>query len=49
MDKIKNYCSFCGKEEDRVHKLIAGPNGIYICDECIDLCRNMVEEGRKAN
>ena len=49
MDKMKNYCSFCGKEEDRVQKLIAGPNGIYICDECIDLCRNMVEEGRKAN
>ena len=32
------HCSFCGKTEKQVHKLIAGPNGVYICDECIDLC-----------
>ena len=30
-------CSFCGKSQDQVRKLIAGP-GVYICDECIDLC-----------
>ena len=30
------HCSFCGKTEKQVHKLIAGPNGVYICDECID-------------
>ena len=42
MDKNKKYCSFCNKDEDRVQKLIAGPNGIFICDECIDICRNMI-------
>lgn len=37
-------CSFCGKSEKQVHKLIAGPNGVYICDECIDLCDEILEE-----
>ncbi len=32
-------CSFCGKSQDQVQRLIAGPGGVYICDECIDLCR----------
>lgn len=31
-------CSFCGKTQDQVRKLISGPNGVYICDECVDLC-----------
>ncbi|HEX6776862.1 MAG TPA: ClpX C4-type zinc finger protein, partial [Ktedonobacterales bacterium] len=30
-------CSFCGKSQDQVQRLIAGPGGVYICDECIDL------------
>ncbi len=37
------YCSFCGKTQNEVRKLIAGP-GAYICDECIELCRCIVEE-----
>src|SRR2546426_3910216 len=37
-------CSFCGKSQDQVHRLIAGPGGVYICDECIDLCREIIEE-----
>lgn len=37
-------CSFCGKSQDEVDKLIAGP-GVCICDECIELCREIVEEG----
>ncbi len=49
MDKNKKYCSFCNKDEDRVQKLIAGPNGIFICDECIDICRNMIEEDKRRN
>ena len=37
-------CSFCGKSQDQVHKLIAGPNGAYICDECVDICAEIIEE-----
>ena len=37
-------CSFCGKKQDQVRKLIAGPEGVYICDECIDICADMVAE-----
>ena len=41
-DKIR--CSFCNKTEDQVRKLIAGPGGVYICDECIDICSEIIEE-----
>ncbi len=41
-DKIR--CSFCNKTEDQVHKLIAGPNGVYICDECVEICSEIIEE-----
>lgn len=37
-------CSFCGKSQEQVHKLIAGPNGAYICDECVDICAEIIEE-----
>ncbi|HIT89840.1 MAG TPA: ATP-dependent Clp protease ATP-binding subunit ClpX [Candidatus Merdenecus merdavium] len=40
--KVK--CSFCHKGEDQVRKLIAGSNGVYICDECIDICSEIIEE-----
>ena len=36
-------CSFCGKTQDTVKRIVAGP-GVYICDECISLCRNIIEE-----
>ncbi|MEO1134425.1 MAG: ClpX C4-type zinc finger protein, partial [Cyanobacteria bacterium J06639_1] len=36
-------CSFCGKSQEQVRKLIAGP-GVYICDECVDLCNEILEE-----
>ena len=39
-DKIR--CSFCGKSQDQVRKLIAGPNGAYICDECVELCSSIL-------
>lgn len=42
--KMKIRCSFCNKAQDEVRKLIAGPNGIYICDECIELCSDIIEE-----
>ena len=37
-------CSFCGRAEDEVRKLIAGPSGVYICDECIDICSEIIDE-----
>jgi ATP-dependent Clp protease ATP-binding subunit ClpX len=37
-------CSFCGKGQKQVRKLIAGPGGVYICDECVELCNEMIEE-----
>ena len=40
----KVRCSFCGKPQGQVRKLIAGPNGAYICDECVDICSEIIEE-----
>lgn len=37
-------CSFCNKTQDQVRKLIAGPAGVYICDECVDICADIIEE-----
>jgi ATP-dependent Clp protease ATP-binding subunit ClpX len=42
-DREKVKCSFCGKSQERVRRLVAGP-GVYICDECIELCSEIVEE-----
>ncbi len=40
----KVRCSFCGKPQEQVRKLIAGPNGAFICDECVDICSEIIEE-----
>ena len=37
------YCSFCGKNQNDVSKLIAGPS-VFICDECVDLCNDIIRE-----
>ena len=37
-------CSFCNKPQDQVRKMIAGPAGIYICDECVEICADIIEE-----
>ena len=42
--RIQYRCSFCGKTQEQVRRLIAGPGGVYICDECIELCREIIEE-----
>ena len=42
-EETKLKCSFCGKTQNQVHKLIAGP-GVYICDQCIELCSEIIEE-----
>jgi ATP-dependent Clp protease ATP-binding subunit ClpX len=39
-------CSFCGKRQEDVQQLIAGPGSIYICDECVELCYEIVSESR---
>src|SRR5512142_3248204 len=38
------HCSFCGKGQEQVRRLIAGPGAVYICDECVDLCREIIDE-----
>ncbi len=38
------FCSFCGKPKELTKRLIAGPNGIFICDECIEVCRDVLNE-----
>ena len=38
-------CSFCGKTQDKVERMIAGPDGVYICNYCVDLCYNIIHEG----
>ena len=43
MDEIIR-CSFCNKPQSQVRKLISGPNGVYICDECVDVCAEIIEE-----
>ncbi len=42
--KDQKFCSFCGKSEDLVKRLIAGRNGVLICDECIEICNDMVKD-----
>ena len=40
----KIRCSFCGKTQDQVGRLISGPNGAFICDECVDICAEIIDE-----
>ena len=44
INKEKFSCSFCGKTEDHVRRLIAGPDGAFICDECVEICAGIIEE-----
>ena len=46
-EKGQLKCSFCGKTQDQVRKLVAGP-GVYICDECIGLCGHIIDEEMEA-
>ena len=43
---MKLHCSFCGKSQDEVKKLIAGPM-VYICNECIELCNEIIQDEAK--
>jgi len=44
MRREERYCSFCRRGQDEVDRLIAGPDGVYICDECVYLCQEILEE-----
>jgi len=41
---VEYQCSFCAKNREQVHHLVAGPAGVYICNECVDLCRQIMAE-----
>jgi len=43
-NRVSYTCSFCGKNQDQVRRLIAGPGAVYICDECVELCREIIQE-----
>ncbi len=43
-DENAIHCSFCGKPQDQVSRLIAGPGGVFICNECVELCREIIDE-----
>ena len=47
-EKNDLYCSFCGKSQHEVKKLIAGPT-VFICDECVELCMDIIKEENKTN
>ena len=44
-DKKNLRCSFCGKPEGQVHRMIQGPGGVRICDECVQLCMSILDDG----
>ena len=47
-DKDSLFCSFCGKNQKEVKKLIAGPT-VFVCDECVELCMDIINEDGKSN
>lgn len=45
MSKAVSYrCSFCGKPQEKVKRLIAGPGAVFICNECVALCQEIIDE-----
>lgn len=47
--RVQYHCSFCGKNQDQVKRLIAGPGAVYICDECVELCQEIINEEADSN
>ncbi|SVE64670.1 uncharacterized protein METZ01_LOCUS517524, partial [marine metagenome] len=43
------FCSFCGKSQNEVRKMIAGPGGVYICDSCVNVCKTVIDREVKAS
>ena len=48
IEKESLFCSFCGKSQKEVKKLIAGPT-VFVCDECVELCMDIIKEDNKNN
>jgi len=46
---MQYHCSFCAKSQEQVRRLIAGPGAVYICDECVELCREIINEETSRN
>lgn len=46
--RVQKRCSFCKKQQQEIRMLIAGPNGIFICDECVDRCRGIIRQATQA-
>jgi ATP-dependent Clp protease ATP-binding subunit ClpX len=44
LNQVEPRCSFCRRSQDEIHRLIAGPDGVFICDECVALCQEILEE-----
>src|SRR5207244_971084 len=42
--RAEEFCSFCGRSQEQVNRLIAGPDSVFICDECVELCREILME-----
>ena len=42
LDIERKVCSFCGKDQSKVRKMVAGPGGVFICDECVELCSDIM-------
>jgi hypothetical protein len=49
MKRSDAACSFCGKSQDQVEKIIAGPAQVFICNECVELCRDILDETLKGS
>ena len=46
MKEKEQVCSFCGKSKERAKQLVTGPNGLFICEECVEICRQEIAEGK---
>jgi ATP-dependent Clp protease ATP-binding subunit ClpX len=44
LSQVEPHCSFCKRNQKETHRLIAGPDDVYICDECVTLCQEILEE-----
>ena len=44
MSNKNQHCSFCGKPKEETRRLITGPDGACICDECVEICKSLVDE-----
>ncbi len=49
LDIEKKICSFCGKDQSKVRKMVAGPGGVFICDECVELCSDIMFGNESSN